>query len=279
MRSLAIILLLPLLAFADQVKRVEHQTLWLQGDAKTIVGGTISQTEEIDLFIDHDGGEIMPNRATVWVSGSNDICEDDTITVYVYGSFNYVTVSCLDTVNVPIDTLKSGTAEFSFTLASGDGLVDKIKLGFTPEGASADDSCAIFTKVVLEYTQDITINSVVDMDSTWEQITVNSDIIPDADNGADIGTNGTSMDSIFCDDLVVDATIGVPANSISDDELDEGSDFDWTGDQTFAGRIILPLHTIAEGDSVLGHMILDAADTTLKMYDGGTWEVIEDLTD
>jgi hypothetical protein len=51
-----------------------------------------------------------------------------------------------------------------------------------------------------------------------------------------------------------------------------------SGTMTVSGRLILPLHTIAAGDSVVGHMILDAADTTLKVY-VTTWETVAVLTD
>ena len=42
-------------------------------------------------------------------------------------------------------------------------------------------------------------------------IVVNTHILPDADVGADLGTEGTEFDSIFCDDLVVSATSALGA--------------------------------------------------------------------
>lgn len=40
---------------------------------------------------------------------------------------------------------------------------------------------------------------------------------------------------------------------------------------TLKDFLTLPLHTIAAGDSVIGKIINDAADTTLKYWDGAAW--------
>lgn len=39
----------------------------------------------------------------------------------------------------------------------------------------------------------------------------------------------------------------------------------------------MALHAIAAGDSVFGHTILDAADSTIKIYNGTSWVTIQDL--
>jgi len=46
---------------------------------------------------------------------------------------------------------------------------------------------------------------------------------------------------------------------------------------TLPNALTLQLHTIATGDSVFLNMIVDAADTTLKTYNGTTWITIQDL--
>ena len=42
--------------------------------------------------------------------------------------------------------------------------------------------------------------------------------------------------------------------------------------------LVLPLHTIVSGDSVIGTMILDAADTLLKVFDGASWDTLSTIT-
>lgn len=50
------------------------------------------------------------------------------------------------------------------------------------------------------------------------------------------------------------------------------------GKATFNGPgFNLTLRTIAAGDSIFGHVILDAADTTIKAWNGSAWVTITDL--
>jgi hypothetical protein len=71
------------------------------------------------------------------------------------------------------------------------------------------------------------------------------------------------------DTLTVTSGITVPANSISDDELDEGSAFAWTGTQDFSSVThFLMMQAVDPTVDAVGELAWDANDNTAKGYDG-----------
>ena len=126
-----------------------NQTLLFSTVKDTLaVGGSVLKSRALSLKIRYADGYRMPTRGFVWVSGSNDLCEDDTLSVYVIGVFSgYETSAYLDTLYLPIDSTSSSVGEFSFTLNEGVGYVDSIKLGYECESQNSDDSCYFFSKL------------------------------------------------------------------------------------------------------------------------------------
>ena len=157
MRSLIWLLLIPALACAQQVKEIGHSDLFGSTSAQTAIGGTITKSNVVSLLIE---GKIMPTRGYVWIAGDGSQCDDDSMKVLVIGyqggkeSFSY-----LDTLYLPIHEDSSNIGEFSFTLPSGGGFINRIKLGYTPESGSADDSIAFYSGLFLEKSETINIAS------------------------------------------------------------------------------------------------------------------------
>lgn len=78
--------------------------------------------------------------------------------------------------------------------------------------------------------------------------------------------------------------ITVPANSISDDELDEGAAFDWTGVHSFGVTTTLATSTITDltisSDISLPNDVIDAADIdTINCGRSTTWDATNDEVD
>ncbi len=87
------------------------------------------------------------------------------------------------------------------------------------DGVSADELNATGVEAELEAVLDYGDLQGLP-DSTWENITVNVDLKPDADGGADLGTAGTDFDSAFVESAVIgDLALGGTAITASAAEI------------------------------------------------------------
>ena len=157
-------LLVVSLCIAQEFKEINHNSLFSTVSAELAVGGSLTKSNGLSLKIRYAEGYRMPTRGFVWISGSGDLCEDDTLSLYVIGIYSgYETSAYLDTIYLPIDSTNSAVGEFSLALNQGMGFVDSIKIGYECESGDSNDSCYFFSRVVLEHNPNTDVT--VDLDA------------------------------------------------------------------------------------------------------------------
>jgi len=183
-------LLVVSLCIAQEFKEINHNSLFSTTSAELAVGGALTESNGLSLKIRYADGYRMPTRGFVWISGSGDLCEDDTLSLYVIGIYSgYETSAYLDTIYLPIDSTHSAVGEFSFALNRGMGFVDSIKIGYECESGDSNDSCYFFSRVVLEHNPntDVTVDlnayqsysDTLSWDATQTDLLDKMDIIPE----------------------------------------------------------------------------------------------------
>ncbi len=227
-------------------------------------------------------------------SGSNSFLGNVTMT---YIEVDSIVVVYENSTYVDADSMiirGSGTIKFSddndYIYKASDGLLKLILGGnnifnFTVSTASIARGYDLFLGHTIAYATDYSIKcSVADANANCMffsspeggAIDVPVFVFGDASINIDLGWfNGVTEPRIVVPDDDVDSWIAL--GFLSDDAaaIMQGGN---TKRLRLPDVLTLQLHAIAAGDSVFLNTIVDAADSTLKVYNGATWVAVQDLT-
>jgi len=273
-------------------------TLYWDSDYNTyIVGGVDLQrlfTGGVQAWIVGNNGFQISRDVTMdsvlIVSGETFLGDDLTDTTTVY--------RVQHKGSVMFDSLAAGTHYLDFSLADNASastywLYANSNNYWATDGSFKAQTISALTEITVADDKWLTVGTSSDAAFMWETADENANelivYLPEGGvTNVPVWVFGDA--SIYNVDLGWFDGITEPRFVVVDDDADSWQGFGFTADDkpgimmggaaksfTLPNALTLQLHTIAAGDSVFLNMIVDAADTTLKTYNGTTWITITDL--